>query len=268
MVSGYDSRPDIDGHGFRRVAAAERSAAAGTVGRMGVWWRWDGWPTAGEWQAVWAFAAVASAVLLLYVAWRQLSGLAESNHQLAESNRLLTESNKALSRPVVSVEYSLERHASRDYTNSQNESTAFVLVRNVGTTPARDITLKVDPPFESTSDAISADALHFLNEMFSGDRTIRMLAPGHSLKYVLDSAKEAVGNDELPPEYTVKAVYQDLAQTEHFEDVFVLQMSPWAMSVAEVDPMKRISKDIQFISQSLRDRDKGLPIIAKRISER
>lgn len=234
---------------------------------MSEWWRFEGWPTAGEWQAWWGFAAVIVAGVLLYVAWKQLSGLAESNKQLAESNRLLTESNKAISRPVVVVEYAFERQASRDFTNTQNESTVFVVVQNVGTSPARDVLLTVSPAFEHESGSVGAAATAFLNDLFSGTAPIKMLTPGQRLKYVLDDAREALQSETLPSEYEVTATYTDLERTESFSDEFVLHMSPWAMSIAEVAPLKRISKDIQFVSQSLRDREKGLPKLASRLRE-
>lgn len=231
------------------------------------WWRIDGWPTAEEWQAWWGFAAVVVAAILLYVAWKQLSGLAESNKQLTRSNTLLTESNRAMSRPVVVVEYEFEKHASRDYTNTQNESSVYVLVRNVGSSPARDVTLTVSPEFQRASATVGAKTTEFLNELFSGRTSIKMLAPGQKLRYVLDSAREALASKTLPSEYEVTARYSDLERADTFSDSFVLQMSPWGMTIPEVAPLKRISKDIQFVSQSLRDRDKGLPKIATRIRE-
>ncbi len=232
-----------------------------------MWWRWDGWPTAAEWQAWWGFAATVVAAILLFVAWKQLSGLAESNSQLARSNELLTESNKAISRPVVVVEYLFERHASRDYSNSDNRSSVYVIIRNVGTSPARDVLFTVSPAFEKVSSAVADATTEFLNELFSGRRPIKMLAPGQTLKYVLDSAREALKSTTLPAEYQITVAYTDLQRSEVFSDEFVLEMSHWGMTIGEVAPLKRLSKDVQFLTQSIRDDSKGLPMIANRVEQ-
>lgn len=225
------------------------------------WWRFDGWPTAGEWQAVWAFAAAMLAALLLYIAWKQLHGLSESNKRLAESNTLLAESNRALSRPTIVVEFAFERVAWRNYTSSSNESTVFVVVQNVGASPAIDVNLHVSPMFEATEKKLTVLGLEALNELFAGRTPIRMIAPGQKLKYVLDSAKDAMRDVNLPAEYTVVATYTDIERAGSYAEQFVLQMSPWGMSVAEVDSVKQISKDIQFISENLRSAQRGLPAI-------
>lgn len=229
-------------------------------------WRFDWAPTAEEWQAFWAMLGVVAALLLLYVAWKQLSGLAESNLQLARSNELLTESNKALSRPLVVVEYEFRVQSRRNYASPNGSSTIFVVIRNVGQTPARDLFLTVDPPFESTSDAISEKALGFLANQFSGTVPIRMLTPGQKLMYALDEAATAVGNEDLPDEYQILARFTDVAGTEEFEEEFVLQMSPWALSVADQDPLRRISRDIQFVSETLKSQQHGIPKIAAAVS--
>lgn len=230
-----------------------------------MWWRWEGWPTAAEWQAWWGFAAAAIAGVLLYVAWKQLSGLAESNRELKRSNELLTQSNKEISRPVVIVEYRLERHAQRDYSNSAGDSTVYVVVRNVGATPARDVLLSASPPFRRAGSSVTRASVNALNDLFSGRRPIKMLTPGQELKYAFDDAREALTNAAVPSEYVVGAIYADLQRTEKYDDEFVLELSPWGPSVAEVAPMKRISKDIQFVAQSLRDRDNGLAGIARQV---
>ena len=38
---------------------------------MNEWWRVDGWPTADEWQALWAFATLVVAVVAAWLALRQ-----------------------------------------------------------------------------------------------------------------------------------------------------------------------------------------------------
>ena len=230
-----------------------------------MWWRWDGWPTAAEWQAWWGFAGVVVAAVLLFVAWKQLSGLAESNRELKRSNELLTESNKEISRPVVIIEYVLERHAQRDYSNSGSDSTVFVAIRNVGASPARDVLLSGSPEFQRAGTAVSNGSIQALNDLFSGGRPIKMLTPGQQLNYAFDGARDALNSSTVPSEYIVAATYSNLQRTETYADEFVLELSPWGPSVAKTAPMERISKDIQFVAQTLRDRDKGIPGIVTRI---
>lgn len=229
------------------------------------WWRIDGWPTAGEWQAVWALVAAALTGILLYVAWKQLHGLSESNSRLAESNTLLAESNRALSRPTVVVEFAFERIAWRNFNNAPNESNVYVLVQNVGASPAIDLTLGVSPSFDATDKKLSAEGLRALNGLFDGATKIRMIAPGQQLKYILDSAKDALNNQDLPAEYVVSATYTDIERSSEYSESFILQMAPWAMSIAEVNAAKQISKDIQFVSENLRSTQRGLPSLASSI---
>lgn len=231
---------------------------------MTEWWRAEGWPTAEEWTALWAFAAVVLTALLLWVAWRQLAGLAASNSGLAESNRLLAESNRALSRPSIVVEFAFEKVPWRNYTQTSNVSTVFVVVKNVGASPAMNVRMSVSPAFEATDKKITPEVLAFLNARFDGQSVVRMIAPAQRLKYILDSAKDAVGNEDLPGEYTITAVYEDL-EGSTFGERFVLQMSPWAISVAETDPLRQLSKDVQFISENLRSSSYGLPKVASSV---
>ncbi len=103
---------------------------------MSEWWRFDGFPTADEWQAVCSFEAVIVAVVLLMFAWKQLEDLAESNRGLANSNELLAESNRVLSRPTVLAQFESERVPKRNYTNQENANTVFITVENLGVSPA------------------------------------------------------------------------------------------------------------------------------------
>ena len=215
------------------------------------WWRFDWAPTAGEWQALWGLLAVIATVLLLLIAWRQLTGLSESNRVLAESNDLLAASNKALNRPALAVELHLQTTPSRNYESSGADGTVFVRVRNVGPSVARDINLTVTPPFQVADTKIHAHAREFLRNRFSGESPIRMLTPGQELKYVLDGASAALDDETLPVEYEVIAEYTDISGTDRIRESFVLSMAAWALSIAEDDPMARLSKDIQFVSQKL-----------------
>jgi len=232
---------------------------------MTEWWRIDGWPTAEEWQALWSFMAAAFAAVLLVIAWRQLTGLAVSNRGLAESNNLLAESNRALSRPAIVVRLEFERVAARNYTNTANLSNVFVVVENVGASPAIDVALQVTPAFEGTGKKLSDEGLEALNSLFNGSAPIRMIAPNQRLKYILDSAKDAMQDPALPTEYVVTATYTDIEESTSYSEPFVLQMSPWGMSVAEVDPAKQLSRDIQFISENLRSSQHGLPKVVSAV---
>lgn len=238
---------------------------ANSIAIMTDWWRVQGWPTPDEWQAFWGFASTVLTGLLIWIALRQLSGLAKSNRGLVESNELLAESNHSLSRPTIIVQLDFERVPMRNYTNNSNNSNVFVVVDNVGASPAVDVLLAVDPKFEATPTKLTAEGLQALNDLFSGRERFRMVAPGQRFRYILDSASDALKSDELPSEYTVTASYWDSERKRRYEESFTLQMSPWAMAVAEVDPAKQLSKDVQFISENLKSRQTGLPRIASAV---
>ena len=235
---------------------------------MTEWWRFEGWPSAEEWQALWALLSAILAAILLVIAWRQLNGLSVSNRSLAESNTLLAESNRALSRPTMVVQFEFERVAMRNYTNQVNASNVFVVVENVGASPAVDVRLEVEPLFQATSQKLTTEGLRALNALFDGSTPIRMIAPRQRLKYILDSAKHALGDPDLPKEYVVSVTYSDIEGSMGYAERFVLQMSPWGMSVAEVDPAKQLSKDVQFISENLRASHRGLSSIESAVRER
>jgi len=235
------------------------------LANMSEWWRIEGWPTADEWQAFWSSASAVIAAILLWIAWRQLGGLAISNRSLAESNELLAESNRALSRPTIVVRFEFERVAMRNYNNQTNANNVFITVENVGASPAVNVILQVTPAFKATTEKLTPEGLAALNALFAGESPIRMIAPHQRLKYILDSAKDALGDPSLPPEYTVKASYTDIEGGGNYTEDFVLQMSPWGMSVAEVDPAKQLSRDVQFISENLKSSWSGLPKIASAV---
>ncbi|WP_146080290.1 hypothetical protein [Pseudoclavibacter sp. RFBG4] len=234
---------------------------------MNEWWRVDGWPTPDEWQAFWSFLSAAFAASLLIIAWRQLHGLSVSNTRLSESNNLLAESNRALARPTVIVQFEFERVPVRNYSNQENINSVFIVVQNVGTSPAMNISLNVDPKFEATDVKLSPEGLLALNTLFSGKTPVRMVGPHQRLKYILDSAKDALAKEDLPTEYVVTATYSNLDESEQYSDSFVLQMSPWAMTVAEVDPVRQLSKDVQFISENLRKSHGGFRSIVSAIRD-
>jgi hypothetical protein len=198
-----------------------------------------------------AIAAVAALIALLLAA-RQLRELIRSNDELARSNDEMSRSNLSLTRPFVVVDFEFERHAQKN-PNSGGSSTVFVVVRNVGRTPARDVTMTVDPPFAASGRGQIADEmLPFLNERFSGSAPIKTLAPERPLQYILDDATEAMRSEELPPTYSVVVRYADLSGEHRFEERFELEMGPWRMSRAVEKPLARISKDLQALTDAVR----------------
>ena len=207
------------------------------------------WGTA-EWDALGSMIggisgalAVAAAGVALFFAGRQLSELIRSNNELAASNANLM-------RPFVVVDLKLQKHSLKPGSGN-TQASAFVLVQNIGRTPAKNLTLSVDPPFESTVETLEEMMLPSLNETFSG-KPVRMLTAARPMKFLLDRVSDALKAPSLPQSYTVVARYSDIGGTNTYEETFELEMGPWALTVSEEEPLARLSKDLQAVADAIK----------------
>lgn len=230
------------------------------------WWRWAGFPTPDEWQALWAFIAVVgtgAAVLLAYLAYKvakkQLKELIASNRELARSNNQLEASNLELLRPRVVVYYELRRLEARDPRNSYVQAVDLI-VENIGNSEALDIRLKIAPypesePFKS----------QWQQELFTGKTNIPQLMPGQRKRYLL--------KDDLPrrpslfeqafikAQHSVSVTYVGpgenaaVASEKHlhrWEVVFEIDIEASKHELVAPDALVRISKDIQQLGYVLK----------------
>lgn len=115
-----------------------------SVAFWGSWWRFPGMPTAEEWSAVFG----ASALVALGFAWYQIRQVDQSNKALIASNELARQVNIEAVRPRVQVALEANRFVQKDR-GAAVKGALYIAVRNIGVSPARDVRLKVSPPFTS-----------------------------------------------------------------------------------------------------------------------
>lgn len=214
-----------------------------------MWWRLDGWPSAEEWQAFWAFISVLVAIVGLAFAGYQL-------RQSAISARRAAEAEEARTRPYVSVRMDLEVHASGDPKKDNNgEGIIYVIVESVGATPAVDIALSVTPAWRTSGrgkpSAGSDPVMDTLKWVFSGERVISMLGPSERLRYFLDFAREAMNSDnDLPKRYEIVATYGDAAG-RRYTSRHVIDFAPWGYTIMQANSLDVIARQLRRVNENL-----------------
>lgn len=238
------------------------------------WWNWQGWPLPEERSAWWTLWAALSAaivavltIVLIVIAWRQLSGLAESNRHLATSNELVAESNRALSRPYVVVKFGYRRHMNRD-PRAPERATLTIEVSNVGHSPAVNVRLFANPELASTGSIVEDDPaksrarLFELRGRFDGSVPFGSIPPGQKHTFALDRLPDAMNSEDVPKSYDMRLEYEDV-DNNRYRDQYAVSFQEWETAMFDPDPGQRISKDLQAINETLKDRTPQ-PISANR----
>lgn len=207
------TRSVTGGAELEKMTAITYVPAAGI--RVSEWWRFEGFPSAVEWQAFWGFGTFGVALVAAIIALSQLQA-----HHGAE---------RARRRPYVIVDFSF-RSILMD-----------IEIKNIGESAAGNLTLKVNIPFKS---GIPKQAER-LNRVFSSDEKISMLAPGRRILYSFDRAPDYY-KAKHPEIYTVTACYTDAPilyqrrwqdwwrRTEiRYEDTLTLDFRQWSQANAE-----------------------------------
>lgn len=187
------------------------------------WWNADWAPTPEEWTALWAFCALLVTLGAALLALQQLRSYFEERFDRA--------------RPYVLVDYYFK--------------SGFILqlsVVNVSETPAVNVRLEVDVPFQSTQ----PDNAATLNRIAGEDYVISQLAPGRKMRWTLDTSKPAYFlNTGLPRVYQVTARYDDPraigkrrsrwrpTPPESFTEIFTLDIRQYDQAAAETDYANR-----------------------------
>lgn len=223
------------------------------------WWRFDWAPTAEEWQALWAMLTLIVAVLGVVFALRQLRQGSEQLGLAAEANVRAAEAAESEARPYLSIRLDLRVQAASNPKNGGGEGLIFIVIESVGRTPAREISLTVEPEFRTSGrgrpdgeiDPVR-DALVF---MFSGQPVIGMLGTGQSLDYFLDFAREALSDElDLPKRYVVTASYWDAARQRDYSEPHILDLAPWGPAVMTAEPMDVIARQMRRLNEKLEAR--------------
>jgi hypothetical protein len=231
-----------------------------SVAFFGSWWRADSLPTAEEWSAF--FGASALAAILL--AYRQVKQVDESNRELILSNKHARLVNVESVRPRVQVALETDRIVKR-VRGGRQEAQAYVSIKNIGVSPARNVRLAVTPSFTSLeiffNPNMMAEYLEKMNAVFAGDVYYSHIRPGASYIWFLGRLPELFDDETgLPRRYTVTASYEGDPSYGAFSDEFVLDLDIEKHIEAPVDPLVRIGKDLEFVGKQL----EGIQGVAKR----
>lgn len=223
------------------------------------WWNIDGWPTANEWSAWWtliaivpALAAGIAAIFAVWIAFRQLSHLIDSNNSLEAATDATSRSNLAVSRPYMTVDLEAVKSEGRNPQQALG-GTLRVLIRNDGRSPAADVRLSVDPPFTpgSLEPEAARSAEEWLAKVFSGDIAFPMFRPGRVHAMLLDRIP-GVFHSSTPREYRITVSYRSIDGQNVFEDTYPLSVSILGPSLAPNDWGNRISKDLQALNETIK----------------
>jgi len=223
------------------------------------WWRFEGMPTSEEWQAVAAVLTLLVAVVGAVFAVRQLRQGAEQLRLSAEANQRAADAAESEVRPYVTVQFDLRALPAGDPKRSSHDGVIMVVIASRGRTPAREVSLTVTPAFQSSGKGrpgeVAGDpALEALAEVFSGDPVIGMLAPGQQLEYVLDYTSAAIGKEELPQRYDVRATYWDATREHSYSEPHILDLKPWRFSIAAAAPIDTIARQMRRLNENLEKR--------------
>ncbi len=181
------------------------------------WWRLDGWPTAEEWQAVWALATVAVAVVAAVVALRQ--------HRSAVRDQV------EQGRPFVIMDLAF-----------LGTTRVLVVISNTGKTGAYDIRCQWSTP-PVAIDHLAQEAID--RTLVNG--SIPFLAPGRSIRFVLNEYTEDAS--DYPRRYEVEAAYKGY-DGRPWSSVSVLDVDQWAGASAEQDPYEHIIRELKRLADA------------------
>lgn len=191
--------------------------------------RWDGWPTAEEWQAFWGFVTTAIALVAAVIALRQ--------YRISVNSRL------DQARPFVVIDL---RFLGALY--------VCVVVSNAGQTAARDIR------FEWSERPIALDERsQTALDRAMVDGSIPFLAPGRKISYMLNNYDDQK-DQEFPRRFEVKAVYEGPAG-ETWDSESVLDVDQWAATLVEPDRYADVTAQLKKLvaaAQNQKQADEAL----------
>jgi hypothetical protein len=222
-------------------------------------WLHDWNATQGFWtatQGIGTIVAAVAALIAVFIARSQLGELVRSNTLLADSNDAMTASNVAAIRPYVTVDLDFRPALSR--TGGIHEISVAVRIENVGRTPAKDLRLRLDTPFEAEEDGSTrrdfASSVEALNLLMNGESVIKTLTPRRPMIYPVGDSSSAMGSEESTPgEWSVEAAYTD-AEGREFKDTFTLALAPWRLALVNVDPLQRAAKNIEGVAYEIKNK--------------
>lgn len=210
------------------------------VGTDDPWWRFDWMPSPDEWSAIGAvvggfgtFVAAVFALLALRVARGQLIAAVESNIEV--------------SRPSIVVELVPDRMEMTDYRQSfLNRLT--IVIENVGGSPARNIRFSTSP--ELDRDPMSPS----LRYLLTGATAIPLLPQRRAIRHQLDQVRKnsrSFTAEQLDIDVVISVTYTNMSGSQEWSEAFPIHLKSLEHALVAPDPLKRISKDLLLISESL-----------------
>jgi len=179
------------------------------------WWNLDGWPSADEWQAWWAFLTLLVAALAAGLALRQLGAYIAEQEERA--------------RPFLMVDF--------DFRSTM----LYITVENISDTPATNVTLIANPKLQTTS---GRDKV--LEGILDGKFLIPQVAPGRNMRWYVDQTADLYARTDLPHRFELEVNYDDPRQRSsgwpfrrkgagHYIEVFVLDLDQYGEASADQD---------------------------------
>jgi hypothetical protein len=186
-------------------------------------WRVEGWPTADEWQAAWAFATFVVAGVAAWFALRQYRASVRSHIEQA--------------RPYVTVDFSFIRGGA-----------VSLEVKNYGLTAAEAIT------FDWSERPVARDArAQGAIDRALVDGGIAFLAPGRAIRFYLSEFDESTS----PRSYRVSAKYKGSGDGELWVSNSTLDLDQWEQALADRDPYETLAKPLRDLASEARRRNRG-----------
>lgn len=168
----------------------------------------------------------------------------------------MTASNVAAIRPYVTVDLDFRPALSRS--GGIHEISVAVRIENVGRTPAKDLKLQLNPPFDAEDGGPSrrefVKSIEAPNLLMNGESVIKTLTPRRPMIYPVGDSASAMGSEESTPgEWAVEASYED-AEGREFRDTFTLALAPWRLALVNVDPLQRAAKNIEGVAYEIKNK--------------
>lgn len=198
-------------------------------------WQIEGWPTAEEWQAWWAFMTVVVAGIAAWFALRQYRASVRSHLEQA--------------RPYITVDFYFIRGMA-----------VSLEVKNYGSTAAEDI------KFEWSERPVASDArAQAAIDRSLVDGGIAFLAPGRAIRFYLSEFTD----ETTPRTYRVSATYLGSGDSERWSSKSSLDLDQWAEALIDRDPFESIVSPLKDIAHQGRSKALGSlgPPIEKRAAE-
>jgi hypothetical protein len=150
--------------------------------------------------------------------------------QLSEARRLREDQT----RPFVIVDL-----------DSQVRPFFDLVVKNVGTTMARDVTIRFEPELKSSLDDFDPSKLKMFNDGIS------TFPPGKEIRTLFDSGPQRF-NADLPDVYEVTVMYKDARGRKDFEETMHVDFGLyWDRTNINVHGVHEVAKEVKKIREEI-----------------